>query len=127
MKKYIITLALSFLLLSCNDKEVVQKPTQEEVVLDYQDPKKVDSLLEMVDGFKISVDEVIHEKQTLKVDNKKLNKELVLVKDELTMVKDCLQVANEKIKEYKVPKKRSFFDKVLGTNKDSITVIDTIK
>lgn len=127
MKKYIITLALSFLLLSCNDKEVLQKPTQEEVVLDYQDPKKVDSLLEMVDGFKISVDEVIYEKQTLKVDNKKLNKELVLVKDELTMVKDCLQVANEKIKEYKVPKKRSFFDKVLGTNKDSITVIDTIK
>lgn len=127
MKKYIITLTLSFLLLSCNDKEVVQKPTQEEVVLDYQDPKKVDSLLEMVDGFKISVDEVIYEKQTLKVDNKKLNKELVLVKDELTMVKDCLQVANEKIKEYKVPKKRSFFDKVLGTNKDSITVIDTIK
>jgi hypothetical protein len=127
MKKYIITLALSFLLLSCNDKEVVQKPTQEEVVLDYQDPKKVDSLLEMVDGFKISVDEVIYEKQTLKVDNKKLNKELVLVKDELIMVKDCLQVANEKIKEYKVPKKRSFFDKVLGTNKDSITVIDTIK
>jgi regulator of replication initiation timing len=127
MKKYIITLALSFLLLSCNDKEVVQKPIQEEVVLDYQDPKKVDSLLEMVDGFKISVDEVIYEKQTLKVDNKKLNKELVLVKDELIMVKDCLQVANEKIKEYKVPKKRSFFDKVLGTNKDSITVIDTIK
>ena len=127
MKKYIITLALSFLLLSCNDKEVVQKPTQEEVVLDYQDPKKVDSLLEMVDGFKISVDEVIYEKQTLKVDNKKLNKELILVKDELVMVKDCLEVAKEKIKEYKVPKKRSFFDKVLGTNKDSITVIDTIK
>jgi AAA15 family ATPase/GTPase len=127
MKKYIITLALSFLLLSCNDKEVVQKPIQQEVVLDYQDTEKVDSLLEMVDGFKISVDEVIYEKQTLKVDNKKLNKELVLVKDELVMVKDCLQVANDKIKEYKVPKKRSFFDKVLGKNKDSITVIDTIK
>lgn len=127
MKKYIITLALSFLLLSCNDKEVVQKSIQEEVVLDYQDTEKVDSLLEMVDGFKISVDEVIYEKQTLKVDNKKLNKELILVKDELVMVKDCLEVAKEKIKEYKVPKKRSFFDKVLGTNKDSITVIDTIK
>lgn len=127
MKKYIITLALSFLLLSCNDKEVVQKPIQEEVVLDYQDTEKVDSLLEMVDGFKISVDEVIYEKQTLKVDNKKLNNELVLVKDELVMVKDCLQVANDKIKEYKVPKKRSFFDKILGTKKDSVTVIDTIK
>ena len=81
----------------------------------------------MVDGFKISVDEVIYEKQTFKNDNTKLKKELVLVKDELVMVKDCLEVANEKIKEYKMPKKRSFFDKVLGTNKDSITVIDTIK
>jgi regulator of replication initiation timing len=106
---------------------VAQTPIQEEVVLEYQDPKKVDSLLEMVDGFKISVDEVIYEKQTLKVDNKKLNKELVLVKDELVAVKDCLVIANERIKEYKYPKKRSFFDKVLGTNKDSITVKDTIK
>jgi hypothetical protein len=124
MKKYIVI--LSFLFISCNDKEVAKAPVQEEVVLDYQDPKKVDSLLEMVDGFKISVDEVIHEKQTLKVDNKKLNKELVLVKDELVAVKDCLVIANERIKEYKYPKKRSFFDKVLGTNKDSITVKDTI-
>lgn len=126
MKKYIVTLVLSVLLFSCNKKEVV-KTIQEEVVLDYQDTEKVDSLLEMVDGFKISVDEVIYEKQTLKVDNKKLNNELVLVKDELVMVKDCLQVANDKIKEYKFPKKRSFFDKILGTKKDSVTVIDTIK
>jgi len=127
MKKYIITLALSFLLLSCNDKEVVQKTIQEEIVLDYQDTKKVDSLLEMVDGFKISVDEVIYEKHSLKDNNTKLKQELVLVKDELIMVKDCLQVANDKIKEYKVPKKRSFFNKVLGTNKDSITIKDTIR
>ena len=40
----------------------------------------------------------------------KLKKELVLVKDELVMVKDCLEVAKEKIREYKVPKKRSFFE-----------------
>ena len=125
MKKYIVV--LSFLFISCNDKEVAQTPIQEEVVLEYQDTKKVDSLLEMVDGFKISVDEVIYEKQSLKIDNKKLNNELVLVKDELVSVKDCLIVANERIKEYKYPKKRSFFDKVLGKNKDSITVKDTIK
>jgi regulator of replication initiation timing len=125
MKKYIIV--LSFLFISCNDKELVQSPIQEEVILEYQDTKKVDSLLEMVDGFKISVDEVIYEKQSLKIDNKKLNNELVLVKDELVAVKDCLIVANERIKEYKYPKKRSFFDKVLGKNKDSITVKDTIK
>lgn len=126
MKKYIVTLVLSVLLFSCNKKEVM-KTIQKEDTLEYKDIKKVDSLLEMVDGFKISVDEVIYEKQTFKNDNTKLKKELVLVKDELVMVKDCLEVANEKIKEYKMPKKRSFFDKVLGTNKDSITVIDTIK
>jgi hypothetical protein len=126
MKKYIVTLVLSVLLFSCNKKEVV-KTIQKEDTLEYKDIKKVDSLLEMVDGFKISVDEVIYEKQTFKNDNTKLKKELVLVKDELVMVKDCLEVANEKIKEYKMPKKRSFFDKVLGTNKDSLTVIDTIK
>jgi hypothetical protein len=126
MKKYIVTLVLSVLLFSCNKKEVV-KTIQKEDTLEYKDIKKVDSLLEMVDGFKISVDEVIYEKQTFKNDNTKLKKELVLVKDELVMVRDCLEVANEKIKEYKMPKKRSFFDKVLGTNKDSITVIDTIK
>lgn len=118
MKKYIII--ASFLLISCNDKEVNQAPIQEEIVLDYQDTKKVDSLLETVDGIKTSVAQVIHEKQSLKLDNVKL-------KSELVMVKDCLQVANEKIKEYKVPKKRSFFDKVLGKNKDSITVKDTLK
>lgn len=125
MKKYIIV--LSFLFISCNNKEVAQTTIKEEVVLDNQDTKKVDSLLEMVDGFKISVDEVIYEKQSLKSDNKKLNNELVLVKEELVATKDCLIVANERIKEYKYPKKRSFFDKVLGKNKDSITVKDTIK
>lgn len=125
MKKYIIV--LSFLFISCNDKEVAQTTIKEEVVLDHQDTKKVDSLLEMVDGFKISVDEVIYEKQSLKSDNKKLNNELVLVKEELVATKDCLIVANQRIKEYKYPKKRSFFDKVLGKNKDSITVKDTIK
>ena len=116
MKKYI--LILSFLLISCSKKEVVQIPIQEEIK--YQDTKKVDSLLEMVDGFKISVDEVIYEKESLKADNSKL-------KDELVKVKDCLEVAKEKIREYKTPKKRSLFDKILGKNKDSITVKDTIK
>lgn len=118
MKKYIII--ASFLLISCNDKEVNQIPIQEEITLESKDTEKVDSLLGTVDGIKTSVDQVIHEKQSLKLDNVKLKKELVTVKD-------CLQIANEKIKEYKVPKKRSFFDKVLGKNKDSITVKDTIK
>jgi hypothetical protein len=45
----------------------------------------------------------------------------------LCFVSPELQNQPDKIKEYKVPKKRSFFNKVLGTNKDSITIKDTIR
>lgn len=127
MKKYIVTLVLSVLFLSCNDKKEVQKITEPDDLFTPENVTKIDSLLVSTEGLEIAVEEVIYEKQAFKNDNTKLKKELVLVKDELVMVKDCLEVAKEKIREYKVPKKRSFFDKVLGTNKDSITVIDTIK
>jgi hypothetical protein len=125
MKKYIVI--LSFLLLSCSDKKEVQKITESDNLFTPKNVDKIDSLLISTEGLEIAVEEVVYEKQTLKNDNTKLKKELVLVKDELITVKDCLQVAKEKIKNYKVPKKRTFFDKVLGTNKDSITIIDTIR
>jgi hypothetical protein len=120
MKKYIIIIILWFLLVSCEETIKHKVKIEDAVAVEYADTEKVDSLLEMVDGFKISVDEVIYEKNSL-------GEKLVLAKEELATAKDCLAIANEKIKEYKYPKKRSFFDKVLGTNKDSITVIDTIK
>jgi peptidoglycan hydrolase CwlO-like protein len=119
MKKYIIIIILWFLLVSC-EETTKHKVKAEDAPIEYADTKKVDSLLEMVDGFKISVDEVIYERNSL-------DEKLILVKEELATTKDSLAVANERIKEYKYPKKRSFFDKVLGKNKDSITVIDTIK
>ena len=119
MKKYIIIIILWFLLVSC-EETTKNKVKVEGTPIEYADTKKVDSLLEMVDGFKISVDEVIYERNSL-------DEKLILVKEELATTKDSLAVANERIKEYKYPKKRSFFDKVLGKNKDSITVIDTIK
>jgi septal ring factor EnvC (AmiA/AmiB activator) len=132
MKKYIVILCA--LVFSCESKKESIVPFNEEVVLEHKGTQKVDSLLEMVDEFKESVDNVVEKKKNL---TKKLiivNEELVLVNDklitaenELVKVKDCLEVAKAKIKEYKVPKKRSFFDKVLGTKKDSITVTDTIK
>jgi peptidoglycan hydrolase CwlO-like protein len=119
MKKYIIIIILWFLLVSC-EETAKHKVKVENTPIEYADTKKVDSLLEMVDGFKISVDEVIYERNSL-------DEKLILVKEELATTKDSLAAANERIKEYKYPKKRSFFDKVLGKNKDSITVIDTIK
>lgn len=132
MKKHIVILFA--ILFSCESKEESNSPVNQEVVIEHKGTQKVDSLLEMVDEFKESVDNVVEKKKNL---TKKLiivNEELVLVNDklitaenELVKVKDCLEVAKAKIKEYKVPKKRSFFDKVLGTKKDSITVTDTIK
>jgi hypothetical protein len=119
MKKYIIIIILWLLLVSC-EEATKHKVNIEDTTVEHADTKKVDSLLEMVDGFKISVDEVIYERNSL-------DEKLILVKEELETTKDSLAAANERIKEYKYPKKRSFFDKVLGKNKDSITVIDTIK
>ena len=119
MKKYIIIIILWLLLVSC-EEATKRKVNIEDTTVEHIDTKKVDSLLEMVDGFKISVDEVIYERNSL-------DEKLILVKEELETTKDSLAAANERIKEYKYPKKRSFFDKVLGKNKDSITVIDTIK
>lgn len=127
MKKYVVTLSFLLLLLSCSDKKEVQKITKSESLFIPENVNKIDSLLVTTEGFEVAVEEVVQEKQTLKNTNTKLKKELVLVKDELITVKDCLQVAKEKIKNYKVPKKRTFFDKLLGTNKDSITIIDTIR
>ena len=132
MKKYIVILCA--LVFSCESKKESIVPFNEEVVLEHKGTQKVDSLLEMVDEFKESVDNVVEKKKNLTkkliIVNEELffvNDKLITAENELVKVKDCLEVAKAKIKEYKVPKKRSFFDKVLGTKKDSITVTDTIK
>jgi regulator of replication initiation timing len=115
------------LVVSCNKPNVIKK--EEAVTIDSifsNDIEKMDSLLVKTEGLEDNVEQVVNYKDILKVENSNLKTENSNLKEEITITKDCLVVANKKINEYKMPKKRSFFDKVLGANKDSITVKDTI-
>ena len=115
------------LLVSCSKSNVSKK---EVVLMDTifsNNVENMDSLLIQTEGLEDNVEQVVNYKDILRAENSDLKTENSNLKEEIATTKDCLVVANKKIKEYKTPKKRSFFDKVLGANKDSITVIDTIK
>jgi hypothetical protein len=115
------------LLVSCSKSNVAKK--EEVVVIDTifsNNVENMDSLLVKTEGLEDNVEQVVNYKDILRAENSDLKTENSNLKEEITITKDCLVVANKKINEYKMPKKRSFFDKVLGSNKDSITVKDTI-
>jgi regulator of replication initiation timing len=123
-----IFIFLILLVVSCNKPNKTKK---EEVFIEIDsifsnDIEKIEGLLIKTEGLEDNVKQVVYQKNVFKSENSNLKIENSNLKEEIAITKDCLQVANEKIKEYKYPKKRSFFDKVLGTNKDSITVKDTI-
>lgn len=126
MRKIFILFIL--LVVSCNKPNVTKK--EEAVTIDSifsNDIEKMESLLIKTEGLEDDVKLVVHQKDVFKSENSNLKTENSNLKEEIAITKDCLSVANKKINEYKLPKKRSFFDKVLGSNKDSITVKDTIK
>ena len=115
------------LLVSCSKSNVAKK--EEVVVIDTifsNNVENMDSLLVKTEGLEDNVEQVVNYKDILRAENSDLKTENSNLKEEITITKDCLVVANKKINEYKMPKKRSFFDKVLGSNKDSIIVKDTI-
>jgi hypothetical protein len=115
------------LVVSCNKPNVTKK--EEAVTIDSifsNDIEKMESLLIKTEGLEDDVKLVVHQKDVFKSENSNLKTENSNLKEEIAITKDCLVVANKKINEYKMPKKRSFFDKVLGANKDSITVKDTM-
>jgi uncharacterized protein YdcH (DUF465 family) len=127
MRKIFILFVL--LVASCNKHNVTEKEGDVVVIdsLFSNDIEKMDSLLVKTEGLEDDVKQVVHQKDVFKTENSNLKTENLDLKEEIAVTKDCLVVANKKINEYKLPKKRSFFDKVLGKNKDSITVKDTIK
>lgn len=127
MRKIFILFIL--LLVSCNKPNVTKKE-EAVVTIDstfFNNIEKMDILLIKTEGLEDDVKQVVHDKVVFKKQNSSLKKENSNLKEEIAITKDCLVVANKKINKYKLPKKRSFFDKVLGAKKDSITVIDTIK
>jgi hypothetical protein len=127
MRKIFILFIL--LAVACNKSAITEK-NKDVVTIDSlfsNDMEKMNSLLVKTEGLEDDVKKVVYQKDVFKSENSNLKTENSNLKEEIAITKDCLIVANKKINEYKLPKKRSFFDKVLGKNKDSITVKDTIK
>jgi hypothetical protein len=127
MRKIFILFIL--LAVACNKSTITEK-NEDVVTIDSlfsNDMEKMNSLLVKTEGLEDDVKKVVYQKDVFKSENSNLKTENSNLKEEIAITKDCLVVANKKINEYKLPKKRSFFDKVLGKNKDSITVKDTIK
>ena len=123
MKKFII---LALFLISCSEK-VENQPIkiETEVVLDSSDiVSKVEKTLEKTSDLDKKIETKVEKVKVLQFENKTLKKELKETKDYLVLAKE--ELVKSKVK---VAKKKSFFQKVLGSKPDSLEVekIDTIK
>ena len=123
MKKIII---LALFLISCSKKVENQLiKTETEVVLDSSDiVSKVEKTLEKTIDLDKKIETKVERVKVLQSENKTLKKELIETKDSLVLAKE--ELVKSKVK---VPKKKSFFQKVLGSKPDSLEVekTDTIK
>jgi hypothetical protein len=124
MKKIII---LALFLISCSEKKIENQPIEieKEVVLDSSDiVSKVEKTLEKTSDLDKKIETKVEKVKVLQFENKTLKKELKVTKDSLVSAKE--QLVKSKLK---VAKKKSFFQKVLGSKPDSLEVekIDTIK
>lgn len=134
MRKYFILLAC-LAIISCKKAEEgccpedalvdsvavaapADEPNSDSIVV------KISESLEKSENVEQGIQCVVEERTTLKVQNKKLTTELKTTKDSLEKVKYELKETK-----LKLPKKRSFLQKVLGTGKDSVEVIkaDTVQ
>lgn len=125
MKKYLFILVVLFSF-SC-DKKVENKKeefvvAEDTIKVSYADSVEI-ALLKTKD-IDVEIKKKITEVKVLSKENNKL-------KVELETTKDCLLVAKKEISnmKIKVPKKKTFLQKVFGTKTDSveIEVIDTTK
>ena len=123
MKKIII---LALFLISCSKKVENQAiKTETEVFLDSSDiVSKVEKTLEKTSDLDKKIETKVEKVKVLQFENKTLKKELKETKDSLVLAKE--ELVKSKVK---VAKKKSFFQKVLGSKPDSLEVekIDTIK
>lgn len=128
MKKYFILLAC-LSVIACKNVEqecCPQNPLVDSVAaapaVAEQDSAiaKITQSLQKSENVEQEIQCIIEDKAILQVQNSKLNKELKVTKDSLQKVAYELREAK-----LKVPKKRSFFQRVLGVAKDSVEVIKT--
>lgn len=129
MKKYLIILAC-LSVMGCKKAEEACCPEDALVdsvaVASMDEPNsdsivvKISETLEKSEDVEQGIQCIVEERTTLKVQNKKLSTELKTTKDSLEKVKYELKETK-----LRIPKKRSFLQKVLGTGKDSVEVIQT--
>ena len=133
MRKYFILLAC-LAVVSCKQVEeecCPENPIQDSVIVASKDGPiedsavvKITETLEKSENVEDNIKHIVEDRATLKVQNKKLSTELKTTKDSLAKV--TFELKETKLK---LPKKRNFFQRVLGVAKDSIEVkqIDTIQ
>lgn len=133
MAKYFILLAC-LVLISCKQVPETccpENPMLDSVVTASADEPNPDSAvvritetLEKSANIEQNIQCIVEDRQTLQVQNTKLNKELKTTKDSLQKV--TIELKETKLK---LPKKRNFFQRVLGVAKDSVEVIqrDTVQ
>jgi regulator of replication initiation timing len=129
MRKYFILLAC-LVVVSCKQTEEAccpENPIQDSVmvessniILEDSAVVKITETLEKSANIEENIKGIVEDRATLKVQNKKLTTELKTTKDSLDKV--TFELKETKLK---LPKKRNFFQRVLGVAKDSIEVIKT--
>lgn len=132
MKKYFILLAC-LSVIACKNVEQeccpenplvdsVAVPPADAPAIVEQDSTiaKITQSLQKSENVEQEIQCIIEDKAILQVQNNKLNKELKVTKDSLQKV--TYELRETKLK---LPKKRSFFQRVLGVAKDSVEVIKT--
>ena len=129
MRKYFILLAC-LAVVSCKQVEeecCPENPIQDSVMVEssgvvVEDSAvvKITETLEKSENVEDNIKHIVEDRATLKVQNKKLSTELKTTKDSLAKV--TFELKETKLK---LPKKRNFFQRVLGVAKDSVEVIKT--
>jgi hypothetical protein len=126
MKKYLFILLV--VLSSCSKKIEDKKNDliiiEDSAIVSYADSVEI-KLLKTKD-IDVHIKHKIQEVEVLNTENNTLKVELKTTKDSLTSTQKALEIIKTNIK---VPKKKSFFQKLVGAKTDSIIVekIDTLK
>ena len=126
MKKYLLIFAL--VLFSCSKKVEDKKNdfvvVEDSVFVNYAD--SVEFALVKTKDIDVEIKNKITEVKVLSNENKELKVELKSTKDSLFSTQQRLEVLKTSIK---VPKKKSFFQKLVGAKTDSVEVekTDTIQ
>jgi hypothetical protein len=126
MKKYLFILLV--ILSSCS-KKIEDKKNDLIEIQDFQTVSYADSVeikLLKTKDIDVSIKNKIQQVKSLKIENSDLKVELKTTKDCLTFTQKRFEVFKTSVK---VPKKKSFFQRLVGAKTDSVNVekIDSIK